>query len=130
MRSFRQTFRPMDDPLAGLRGRLYLDQDVRVQVAGMLRARSIDAVTTLDAGNLGAEDSDQLTFAASQGRAILTHNRLDFENLHRLWLQSERQHFGFLIAVQRYDLSVTVNRILDLLDRLDRDELHNGLFYV
>jgi hypothetical protein len=120
----------MSSPLAELQGRLYLDQDVRVQLAGMLRSESIDAITTLDEGRLGAEDEAQLKFAASVGRAILTHNRLDFESLHRQWLADERSHPGILIAVQRRDLRITLARILDLLNRLDRDQLRNGVFYV
>jgi len=120
----------MSDLLAELRTRLYLDQDVRIQLGGMLRSNFVDAVTTLEAGRLGADDQDQLSFAASSDRAILTHNRLDFEDLHERWLAIHEPHAGILIAVQRRDLTITLGRILELLNRLDRDQIRNGIFYV
>ena len=41
---------------------LYLDEDVDVLVADLVRARGFVVVTTRDAGNLGASDLDQLYF--------------------------------------------------------------------
>ncbi len=116
--------------LAELYGKLYLDQDVPVQLAGMLRARGIDILTTLEAGRLGQEDSEQLETAVADGRALLTHNRLDFEALHAEWLNQERLHFGILIAEQRRDLHETRDRILRLLNQFDHEQLRGGLFYV
>jgi len=36
--------------------KLYLDEDVSVLLASLIRARGFEAVTTLEAGNLGASD--------------------------------------------------------------------------
>jgi predicted nuclease of predicted toxin-antitoxin system len=119
----------MADELAALYGRLYLDQDVPVQLAGMLRAQGVDVLTTLEAGALGQEDPDQLATAVAADRAMVTHNRLDFEYLHEVYLQEGRFHAGIIIAVQRRYLGVTRDRLVDLLNRFDRDQLRNGLFY-
>jgi hypothetical protein len=62
----------MADELAVLYARLYLDQDVPVQLAGMLRAQGIDVLTTLEAGMLGRDDSEQLEKAVAEGRAMVT----------------------------------------------------------
>ena len=62
---------------------LYLDEDVSVLIAALLRSDGVDVLTTRDVHNLGQSDSFQLLFAATHHRAILTHNRGDFEALHR-----------------------------------------------
>src|ERR1700733_7209409 len=67
--------------MTGLFARLYFDEDVSVRVADMLKARGFAVVTTLQAGRLGATDSGQLQFAVAEGRALVTHNRRDFERL-------------------------------------------------
>jgi predicted nuclease of predicted toxin-antitoxin system len=120
----------MADELAALYGRLYLDQDVPVQLAGMLRAQGVDVLTTLEARALGQDDPDQLATAVAADRAIVTHNRVDFEDLHEKYLLEGHSHCGVLIAAQRRYLGVTRDRIVDLLNRFDRDQLRNGLFYV
>lgn len=43
--------------------RLYLDEDVNVLVADLLKARGFDALTARDAGQLQASDEDQLAYA-------------------------------------------------------------------
>lgn len=111
-------------------GALYLDQDVPVQLAGMLRAHGFDVVTTHDAAMLGASDEDQLALAVRLSRAIVTHNRLDFERLHGAVLQSDDKHCGVIIAQQRRDLGETRDRLIQLLNQFDREQLVNGLFYV
>jgi predicted nuclease of predicted toxin-antitoxin system len=119
----------MANDLAALYGRLYLDQDVPVQLAGMLRAQGVDVVTTLEAGASGQSDAQQLADAVAAGRALVTHNRLDFEQLHTEYLAEGRSHCGIVIAGQRRDLSVMRGRLLDLLNRFDREQLRDHLFY-
>jgi predicted nuclease of predicted toxin-antitoxin system len=58
---------------------LYLDEDVNVLVAALLRAHGFDALTTQEAGRLAASDVEQLAYAASHQRALLSHNRADYE---------------------------------------------------
>jgi len=38
----------------------------------------------------------QLEFAIAQRRTIVTHNRDDFKELHKQYLDSERRHYGTL----------------------------------
>src|SRR2546421_4091236 len=97
--------------LAELYARLYLDQDVPVQLAGMLRARGLDTLTTLDAEMLGQADEDQLIFATREGRTLVTHNREDFEALHADWLMAGRNHAGIIVSPQRRNLRHTADRI-------------------
>lgn len=60
---------------------LYLDEDVNVLVAKLLRARGFDAITARDAGQLHATDAEQFTYAVDQARTLVTHNRTDFKEL-------------------------------------------------
>jgi predicted nuclease of predicted toxin-antitoxin system len=108
---------------------LLLDEDVSVVVAAVLRARGFDALTARDAGRLGRSDAEQLTAAAEAGRILLTHNRVDFERLHRDWLTVGKTHQGILIARRRTpaDISARVGRVLA---RLTLNELKGQLLYV
>ena len=99
--------------------RVYLDEDVDVLVAHLLSTRGIDCLTTLAANNLGSTDEKQLEFADRESRVLITHNRLDFENLAVTWWSQQRDHTGIVLAVRRanaYELlrhllpSVTVVR--------------------
>ena len=56
---------------------LYLDEDVNVLVAHLLQARGFDVITARDAGQLHATDAEQLAYAVSQARTLVTHNRTD-----------------------------------------------------
>ena len=66
---------------------VYLDEDVDVVIADMLKARGFEAVTARDAGRLGATDIEQLAYAAGQQMVLLSHNRVDFEALQRQYLE-------------------------------------------
>ena len=109
--------------------RFYLDEDVSVLVAKLLRARGFDVRTTLDAGNLGASDDRQLDFAAQNGLAIITHNRVHFEALARQCLAAHRDHHGIVIAVRRPAHEIA-RRLLTVLDTTTPEEMKDQLRYV
>jgi hypothetical protein len=75
---------------------LYCDEDVSLVLAAMLRARGFPVTTARDAGHLGRVDEHQLQVAADADRILLTHNRADFERLHRQWIESGRRHAGII----------------------------------
>lgn len=110
--------------------RLYLDEDVSVLVADLVRAHGFDVLTTREAQNLGRSDREQLTFSTAHARAMLTHNRIDFERLHTETLHSHRPHAGILLANRRASDFELARRILTLLDRFTADELCNQLLYL
>lgn len=62
---------------------LYLDEDVSVLVADLLRARGFIDDTTQETGRTGQNDEAQLEYAVRQHKTLLTHNRADFEALVR-----------------------------------------------
>jgi predicted nuclease of predicted toxin-antitoxin system len=108
---------------------LYLDEDVSVLVADLLRSRGFSATTTLEAGNRGSSDARQLSFAVSQQKALLTHNRADFEHLARRYFAAGETHHGIIIAVRRSPLELT-QRLLHILNHITADEMQNQLIYL
>jgi hypothetical protein len=64
--------------MSQLFARIYLDEDVSVLLASLLRSRGFEVMTTQESGNAAASDERQLEYAASDGLALLTHNRTDF----------------------------------------------------
>ena len=66
--------------------RLYLDEQLDPILRGLLNQYGHDVVHTYDVGNEGKSDTEQLLFAANSNRILVTLNRQDFEDLHRLWL--------------------------------------------
>ena len=57
-------------------GRLYLDENVFVILADMIRSRGCFAITARDVGLLGIDDDAiHLSYATSHGLCIVTHDR-------------------------------------------------------
>lgn len=75
--------------MAGLFIELYLDEDVNVLVAELLRGRGFFATTTRHENNLGKSDPEQLSYAAAHGYTLLTHNHADFEELARQYRSAD-----------------------------------------
>jgi hypothetical protein len=108
---------------------LYNDEDVSVLIAELIRARGFSVLTTLEAGNLGKSDAEQLEFAVSQERVLLTHNRVDFEVLARKYFEESRNHYGIIIAVRRLPNDM-LNRLLEILNQTTADEMINQIRYI
>lgn len=107
---------------------LYLDEDVSAILAKAVRGRGFDLLTTQEAGKLGNDDSGQLAFAVDERRALLTHNRADFERLAEEYFIAERFHHGIVIAVRRPPREILA-RLLPLLNRFTADEMENRVLY-
>ncbi|MEI8014308.1 MAG: DUF5615 family PIN-like protein [Nitrospira sp.] len=110
--------------------RLYLDEDVSVFVAQLLRPHGFEVLTTRDAQNLGRSDTAQLDFASAHQHTILTHNRCDYERLHEAALHEERAHSGILIANRRASDFELARRIMIVLNRFTVEEITNQLLYL
>ncbi len=108
---------------------LYLDEDVNVLIADLVCARGFRVMTTQAAGQVGTTDENQLAFATSQGKAILTHNRADFEALAQRYYEEKKAHSGIIIAVRRHPKELS-RRVLILLDSVTADEIENQILYI
>jgi hypothetical protein len=81
---------------------LYLDEDVDVLIAQLIRARGFVVVTTQEAGQLRNNDAEQLAYAVSQHKTLLTHNRVHFEALVETYFAAGQSHDGIMIAARRH----------------------------
>ena len=108
---------------------IYLDEDVDVLIAQLLRSRGFDATTTIDAGQVGAVDEEQLNYATRHEMAVLTHNRKDFEALAGRFYETGQTHTGIFIAT-RHPPQRIVQRLLILLNDITADEMVNQLIYL
>ena len=71
--------------MAGLGIAIYTDEHVHPDLAPALRRLGYDVVSCHEAGRAdqSISDEDQLIYAAQLGRAILSNNFTDFEDLDR-----------------------------------------------
>ncbi|MEH1969903.1 DUF5615 family PIN-like protein [Nostoc sp.] len=107
---------------------LYSDEDMSALVARLLRSRGLDITTVSEQATLGKTDREQLEFATSVGRCILTHNRVDFELLHLQYIEENKEHFGIIVVPQKNAYEVA-QRIGILVSTLTADEIRNQLLY-
>jgi hypothetical protein len=70
-----------------------------------------------------------LAYAAARQWAVVTHNRVHFEQLAASYLSSGGHHSGIIIAVRRRPQEIT-RRLLGLLDEVTADEMDDQLRYI
>ena len=78
--------------------KLYLDEDISPKVSEILRKKGMDAVSAHDADMLQMSDEEQLTFAADDGRVMVTRNRNDFITLTVQFFEDLKPHNGLIIV--------------------------------
>jgi predicted nuclease of predicted toxin-antitoxin system len=101
---------------------LFLDEDVRPLLAEILRQRGYDATHVLDANRTGKSDLEQLAYAVSQGRAMLTHNIRDYLLLDRQYRDQGKDHCCIIVSDQ-VPLRELLRRTLRCLSRYTAEEV-------
>lgn len=107
--------------------RFYNNENIASQVVDELRRLGHDVLTSRDAGRANAcvPDSEVLSFAAMEGRMLLSHNRRHFLNLHR---HKTADHAGIVLCTFDPDFCPLARRIHDVIPR--DSEILNQLFRV
>jgi uncharacterized protein DUF5615 len=108
---------------------LYIDEDVDVVIAQLLRARGFVVVTPQEAGQLRNSDVQQLAYAVRQHKTLLTHNRVHFEALAQAYAAAGQPHEGIIIAVRRPPREIA-RRLLRILNAVTAEEMHNQVRYI
>lgn len=108
---------------------LLLDEDVRVTLGEILQQRGYDVIHVLEADRAGMTDPEQLAYAASRQRAILTHNIRDFILLNKLYHDEGKEHFGILLADQ-VPLRELLRRTLRFLSRRTAEDVKNNALWL
>ena len=85
------------------RARLFIDEDVQAPLAPALRELGYDAVSAAECGraNQSISDEDQLAYATSENRILISYNVGDYYDLDRAWRDAGRAHCGIFVGQQR-----------------------------
>lgn len=108
---------------------LYLDENVDILVAKILRSRGFRVLTADEAGQKGMSDADQLRFAVRRQMSIVTMDRRDFETLAKEYFYSGRNHFGIFL-ISDNSPQVIAQRLNHFLDISTADEAVNQVIYL
>src|SRR5437879_12650000 len=109
--------------------RLYLDEDVDILLATLLSAHGLDCLTAGQAGHLGWSDEAHLEYATQERRIVITHNRVDFENLAVDWHGQKKEHAGIVLAIRRADTYALTRSVLPVLRSYDQNGWRNCVLY-
>jgi predicted nuclease of predicted toxin-antitoxin system len=108
--------------------KLLCDENFDPAISLALRRAGYDAIHIYDVERQGASDEAQLIFAIQENRAILTQDRVDFEELHGIYMLNGWEHCG-IVACMPYDTRTMIRELLEFLE--DKPEImSNGLWYV
>jgi hypothetical protein len=98
--------------------RFYLDEDVGSDhLVSLLRGREHDVLTTLEAGNTGADDLSQLAFAAQEERVLVSGNVRHMRPIAEKWLSEGKHHAGVVFLRRQRTDQANGNRLLALAQR-------------
>lgn len=89
--------------------RIYADEHFPRQIVQNLCCLGHDVVTVQQAGNAGLPDEEVLAFAIVENRAVLTVNRRDFFQLHKL----QPDHYGIIACTRDDDIARLTANIND-----------------
>jgi uncharacterized protein with PIN domain len=109
----------------GLFVRLYVDADITYKLAQALRARGFDAVAAYEVGMAEASDDEQIAYAATEGRAVLTCNAQDFTPIFRDYWSNQRDHSGIIVSEQ-LAFGEMLRRVIQFLNSVTADEMRDN----
>jgi predicted nuclease of predicted toxin-antitoxin system len=109
--------------------KLYLDEDVHPDLAPVLRNMGFDVVTTIEVGNKGSTDEEQLEYARKNKRAVCTFNVKDFVQLYNHFYKENKQHAGIIVSSQ-INLPETLRRLVKLLNNTSAETIENSIEFL
>lgn len=103
--------------------RFHLDENVNSAIATGLRGRGVDVTTTREAGLIAADDEEQLKFAKSEGRVVVTHDD-DF-------LRVQIDHTGIVYCGQgRRAIGEIIQWLILMWEVLDSEDIENKVEFI
>ena len=111
---------------------LYLDENVPPLLANLLREERWDVVSAHEVGMVGKGDEEQLRYAASSGRAILTFDQKHFRPMYDEWWFAGRTHSGIILSreFKMDEIAELLRLIRNLMALVRPEELQNSLTYL
>ena len=109
--------------------KLYLDEDVHEDIAIALRLRGYDVKTTKEAGNKGLSDIEQIKYATSENRVIISFNVADFHKLHFEFIKKGIEHSGIILSKQ-LPIGTIIKALLRLLSDIKSENFRNNMLWL
>jgi predicted nuclease of predicted toxin-antitoxin system len=106
--------------------RFHLDENCDPRIAAGLRLHEVDITTTAEAGLLHASDDEQLAYALSQGRVIVTQ---DTDFLRIAAADRETPGIAFYSAENR-SIGHVIRDLLLIWEVYEADEMGNRIEYL
>jgi len=106
--------------------KLYLNEHLSPRLAEQLRQHGFDVTSTLEAHMGEADDDEQLAWAVSEQRVIVTFNHKDFAVRHERYITKGKAHWGIVLSTEEAT-DVLRRRLLRLLNTLSAEELKNQI---
>jgi len=106
--------------------KLHLNEHLSPRLAEQLRKYGFDVTSTLELNMIGVDDDEQLAYASSTKRAIVTFNHKDFAVRHVQYMATNQQHWGIILSTEE-SVDVLRRRLLRLLNTLSAEELKNQI---
>ena len=110
---------------------LYTDEHVTSRLAADVRTRGYEALSAIEAGHIGWDDSEHLAFAAEREMALFTYDRRIVETIKQ-WTQAGREFWGVILSPQfsNRQYGTLLQWTLELLDEVTADDLRNALVFL
>ena len=109
--------------------KIYLDEDVHQKVAYSLRAKGFDILSTVETHNRSLSEREQLEYAISLKRTILTFNIRDYIKLHKEYMTEGREHFGIIISPQ-INISTLIKKLSIKIMSAKPENIYNQIFWL
>ena len=109
--------------------RLYLDEDVRLLLAEVLRQRGYDTIHAVEVKMHGKSDPAQMAYAVKNHRAILSHNIRDYILLAKEYSHKGLKHNGIIVSDQ-VAFEKLLKRVLKFLYKNSKEELENQFIWL
>jgi len=95
--------------------KLYLDEDVRLLFAEVLRQRGYDVLHVIEAKREGKNDPERLAYAVKNPISILTHNIRDYILLAKEYASQDIKHYGIIVPSDQVRFDELLKRVLKCL---------------
>lgn len=96
--------------------RFYVDEKMSPRIAEIGRRLGLDITSWQECGQAGKSDAEQLTFAAAEGRCVVTQDFRDFRALSRRWRTAGLSHAGVMYVKANFPVR-DVQAVADALAR-------------
>ena len=109
--------------------RLFLDEDVWLGLAAVLRERDVDVIHVYEVDRAGLSDREQAAFAIQQQRAILSHNKRDYIPFAAEYYWADREHYGILV-IDQLPRGELLQRVLAFLQEHNASQVKNQVWFL